>query len=110
MPSSRARKPNRLRRFMWLGIVWVYIAGRLEAMAAQAIAEFNRDGSRSADCANPAARGFPFGMGLNCDSVRFEDTPQKVAMSAAAFRSGVQVYSPFNVTAELGSPARVSVP
>jgi hypothetical protein len=121
MQASQERKPRSRRRLTWLAIIiallaggysaiWFYVAGRIEAMAAQAIAEFNRDGSRSADCANPAARGFPFGMQINCDSVRFEDTPQKLAVSAAAFRSGVQVYSPFNVTAELDSPARVSVP
>jgi hypothetical protein len=121
MQGSQERKPRSRRRFMWLAIVialliggysagWFYVAGRLEAIAASAIAEFNQAGGRSADCANPAAHGFPFGIGLNCDGIRFEDAPQKMALSAAAFRSGVQVYDPFNVTAELDGPARVAVP
>jgi hypothetical protein len=120
MQESQERKPRSRRRWTWLVIVivllaggysavWLYVAGQLEAMAAQAIAEFNRAGGRSADCANPAARGFPFGIGLNCDSIRFEDA-EKMALSAAAFRSSVQVYNPFDATAELDGPARVAVP
>jgi hypothetical protein len=121
MQGSRERKPRYRRRLTWLAIVivllvggysaiWFYVADRLEAMAAQAIVAFNRGGTRSVDCANPAARGFPFGVGLNCDSIRFEDGAQKVAVAAAAFRSGVRVYNPFNATAELDGPARISVP
>ena len=72
---------------------WFYVAGKLEELATQAIARLNRDGT-SADCANLVARGFPFRIGLYCDSVRFEDTPQQVAASAAAFRSLAQVYDP----------------
>jgi hypothetical protein len=120
MSSSQERKPNYRRRFMWLGVfivllfggysaAWFYGAAKLEAVAAQAIAGLNRNGT-SADCANPVARGFPFRIGLYCDSVRFEDTPQKVAASAAAFRSAAQVYDPFQIVAELDSPARLSVP
>lgn len=121
MSAGQERKPGYRRRLTWLAIViallvggysaiWFYVAGRLEAMVAQAVAEFNRDGGRSADCANTAARGFPLGMGLSCDSVRFEDVSQRLAAAAAAFHIGVEFYDPFNVVAELDSPARVSVP
>jgi hypothetical protein len=120
MPSSEVRKPNYRRRFRWLIIfivilfggysaAWFFVAGKLEGFASQAIASLNRDGT-SADCVKPTARGFPFRIGLFCDSVRFEDAPNKVAASAAAFRSAAQVYDPFLIVAELDSPAKVSAP
>jgi hypothetical protein len=120
MPSSELRKPNFSRRFLWLGVfiavlfggysaAWYYFAGKIETIATAAIAGLSKDGT-SADCAKPTARGFPFRIGLYCDSVRFEDQRQNVAASAAAFRSAAQVYDPFHVVAELDSPAAVSAP
>src|ERR1700752_3974366 len=88
MSSSQKRKPNYGRRFMWFAAVivlllgvycaaWFYVAGKIEVFAAEAIAKLNRDGA-SAACTNPVARGFPWGIGLNCDSVRFAGAPQRV--------------------------------
>ena len=119
MASSKA-KPNYSRRFFWLAVfivllfggysvAWFYFAGRLETAAATAIASLNRDGAK-ADCAKPTARGFPFRIGLFCDSVRFDDPQQGVAASAAAFRSAAQIYDPFHVVAELDGPAAVTAP
>jgi hypothetical protein len=118
--SAENRRPSYRNRIMWLGIFvivlfggysagWFYVAGKVEAFARQAITGLNRDGT-SADCANLVARGFPFRIGVYCDSVRFEDAPQKVTASAAAFRSLAQVYDPFHIVAELDSPARISAP
>src|SRR3954469_2239656 len=118
--SAENRRPSYRNRIMWLGIFvivlfggysagWFYVAGKVEAFARQAITGLNRDGT-SADCANLVARGFPFRIGVYCDSVRFEDAPQKVTASAAAFRSLAQVYNPFHIVAELDSPARISAP
>ena len=120
MSLTDERKPSYRNRIIWLGIFvivlfggysagWFYVAGKLEELATQAIARLNRDGI-SGDCANLVARGFPFRIGIYCDSVRFEDTPQQVAASAAAFRSLAQVYDPFRIVAELDSPAQISVP
>jgi hypothetical protein len=120
MTSSEARRPNYSRRFFWLSAAivllvagysaaWFYAAGRLETFAATAIASANGDG-RVVDCAKPTARGFPFRIGLYCDSVRFEDQQQHVALDAAAFRSAAQVYNPFHIVAELDSPAAVTAP
>lgn len=118
--ASSERKPNYSRRFFWLAVfivllfggysvAWYYAAGRLETIATAAIAGFSRDG-RSADCARPTARGFPFRIGLFCDNVRFEDAGRQLSASAAAFRSAAQVYNPFHIVAELDSPATVSAP
>ena len=120
MPSSEGRKPNYSRRFLWLGIfiailfggysaAWFYAAGKVEAFATAAIAALNRDG-KSADCADVTTQGYPFRIGVFCDSVRFDDSSQGVAASAAAFRSAAQVYDPFHIVAELDGPAAISAP
>lgn len=118
--ASSERKSNYSRRFFWLAVfivllfggysvAWYYVAGKLETIATATIAKFSRDG-RSADCAKPTARGYPFRIGLFCDNVRYEDAPRQVSASAAAFRSAAQVYNPFHIVAELDGPATVSAP
>jgi hypothetical protein len=120
MPSSEVRKPNYVRRFVWLAVLiaivfggysigWFYFAGWLRDAAVAQIQAFNGTG-RSAECSNTDARGFPFRIGLFCDSIRFEDPSQNVAVSAGAFRSAAQVYDPFHIVAELDGPAAVSAP
>ena len=120
MPANERRKPNYSRRLTWLGVVivllfggysaaWFYVAAKLEAVAGAAIAGLNHGGT-SADCTNPAARGFPFRIGLYCDGLRYANTDEKVGASAAAFRSAAQVYDPMHIVAELDSPARISGP
>jgi hypothetical protein len=120
MTSSVGRKPNFRRRFFWLSVfivvlfggysvAWFYVAGWLEKFAVTEIARFNQTG-RTANCARPTARGFPFRIGLFCDSVRFEDPGAQVSVSAAAFRSAAQVYDPFHIVAELDSPVAIAAP
>src|SRR5262245_9199426 len=118
MPSSEPRKPNYSRRFLWLAIfivvlfggyslAWYYAAGWVQDFAATQIANLNRDG-RSADCANTTARGYPFRMGLFCDSVHLADPATQLTAAAGAFRSAAQVYDPFHIVAELDGPATIS--
>ncbi len=119
MASSKA-KPNSSRRFFWLTVFivilfggysagWFYVAGQVESLVTSVIAGLNKDGT-SADCTRPTARGFPFRIGLFCDTVRFEDEAQGLKASAQAFRSAAQVYDPFHIVAEVDSPARISAP
>lgn len=117
MPSSDRTKPNYSRRFFWLGVFivvlfggysfgWFWLAGRLEADAKTAIAALNRDGVE-ADCVNPTARGYPFRIGLFCDSVAFSDAAQGISLSAGSFRSAGQIYDPMRLVAELDGPVRI---
>src|SRR3954468_3910931 len=98
MTSSAVRKPIRKRwsfrlaalvvlLFAAYSAVWFYAASRLESLAADQIASFNRSGG-NADCSKPKAKGFPLGMSFSCDSVRFDDPGQQVSLSAAAFSAG----------------------
>ena len=117
MATSDMTKPNYGRRFVWLGITvvllfggyslgWFWLAGRLEAEARTAIAGISREGVE-ADCANPTARGYPFRIGIYCDSVRFSDAAQGVSVEAGSFRSAGQIYDPMRLVAELDGPARI---
>ena len=117
MPSSDRKKPNYSRRFFWLGVFivvlfggyslgWFWLAGRLEAEAKTTITALNRDGVE-ADCANPTARGYPFRIGLYCDSVAFSDAAQGISLSAGSLRSAGQIYDPMRLVAELDGPASI---
>lgn len=115
-----ARRPNFSRRFLWLAIFiavlfggysigWFYLAGKLEAKAANVIESLNRDGV-VAECTNPVAHGFPFRLGVFCDRVAFEDANRGVSLSAGSFRSAGQIYDPARLIAELDGPARIDLP
>src|ERR687897_740456 len=117
MATTDRTKPNYSRRFFWLGVFvvvlfggyslgWFWLAGRLEAEAKTAITALNRDGVE-ADCANPTARGYPFRIGLYCDSVAFSDAAKGISLSAGSFRSAGQIYDPMRLVAELDGPASI---
>lgn len=118
MTSSERRKPNYSRRFGWLTTFivllfggysagWFYVADLLETRAGEAIRNFSANG-REAECTELTAAGFPFRIGLWCDSVRYAD--RRFAIAAESFRSAAQVYDPFHVVAELDSPATLDLP
>ena len=119
MTSSEPAKPKyRRRRFGWLTAFivllfggysagWFYVADIIETRAGQAIKGFSANG-REAECTKLSAEGFPFRIGLWCDSIRYEDA--RFALAAESFRSAAQVYDPFHVVAELDSPATLDLP
>ncbi|MGD9914672.1 MAG: DUF2125 domain-containing protein, partial [Rhizobiaceae bacterium] len=120
MTQSQRRTPNYRRRFGWFGAFiallfggysagWFYLGDMLETKAADALRAFNSNG-REVECVNAEAHGFPFRMGLWCDSLKFADARQGLAVTAASFRSAAQVYNPFHIVAELDSPARLDLP
>src|SRR5690606_33845423 len=72
------------------------------------IADAWRDGNRIA-CENSEVRGFPFRLGLHCDSVLFESAQEGISFAAGAFRSAAQVYQPNFLIGELDGEARLHV-
>ena len=112
--------PNYARRILWLGVGvvvivvlytagWFWLADRLEREASAAL-EALGDRGIEARCENPVARGYPFRLGLFCDSVTFDQPSEQVSVSAGAFRSTGQIYNPSRLVAELDGPAQVSLP
>jgi hypothetical protein len=88
---------------------WFYLAGRLEAQANAAIADLNTDGV-SAECANLTVHGFPFRLGIFCDSLGFADDARGIFAAAGSFRSAAQVYQPAKAIGEIDGPLRLAAP
>lgn len=122
MTSSEAPKPKKSysRRFFWLAVFivilfggysagWYYVADRILQATKVAIAEANRDGV-TAECANPAMHGYPFRIGVYCDSVAYDNSGEQVAFAAGNLRTAGQIYDPARIVAELDGPARLDLP
>lgn len=115
MASSNDRPVTYSRRFFWFALAiaaaiglytagWHYAAGMLEERVGAAVAEANRDGRR-ANCETPVARGYPFRLGIFCQSVMFEDAQAGVRFRARELRSAAQIYQPNFIVGELDGPA-----
>ena len=120
MASSGEGRANYSRRFFWLALsivlaiaaytgAWFYAAARLAEQVETTVATLNEGGSR-ASCENADARGYPFRIGLFCDSVMYENAGEGLAFRAGAFRSAAQVYDPSHIIGELDGPATVAAP
>lgn len=118
--SVDTTRPRYRRRYIWLIVAvvtaialytggWFYVAGIIDGEASKAIASANRNGVRL-NCENSEVRGYPFRLGLNCQSVLFEDAGEGVSFSAGAFRSAAQVYNPTFLVGELDGVARLEAP
>ena len=120
MSSSEPPRPRRSRRFLWLALFilllfagysagWYWMAGNATQRVDEAIARLNSDG-RVAVCENREIGGFPFRLGLTCDSVAYEDDKNHIMMTAGNLRTAAQVYRPLRTVAELDGPLRVEAP
>jgi hypothetical protein len=120
MPSSKVAKPSYARRFLWLALfivvlfggysaLWFTLANRLEKQSQALIASLNSEGA-TAECTNLEVRGYPFRLGLFCDSLDYDDAAKNVSATAGSLRSAAQVYQPQHIVAELDSPLRTSTP
>lgn len=120
MSSSDAQPSRNSRRFLWLFLFilvlfgggsagWYWLAGRATASVDEAIAGLNGDG-RTVTCENREIGGFPFRLGLTCDSVAYEDDTNHIAITAGGLRTAAQIYQPLNTVAELDGPLRIDAP
>ncbi len=105
------------RRFAWLAAAivaviilytggWYYVAGQVDTQVSNAIASANGDGVRL-NCENSQVNGYPFRLGVNCDSILFEQTSEGLSVSAGAFRTAAQVYNPSFLIWEIDGPAHI---
>ncbi|OJF92287.1 DUF2125 domain-containing protein [Pararhizobium antarcticum] len=63
----------------------------------------------SGECDSMDVRGFPFRIGLFCDTVRIDDTRRATSGVFGALRSAAQVYQPGHAIVELDGPAEIRV-
>jgi hypothetical protein len=109
MTSSETPKRG-ARRFIWLavGIMvaigaytagWFWVAGEVEARTAAVIERIRGDGG-NADCAGAEARGYPFRIGLFCQTVNWADR-RGASLRGDGLRTAAQIYNPFHVVGEM---------
>ena len=120
MDAAQERTPNYGRRIAWLAVFivvlvgaysagWYYMAGGVVARTKATIAELNQKGV-TVECANPVARGFPFRLGIYCDSVAYANAADAIGLTAGNLRTAGQIYDPLFFIAELDGPATVATP
>lgn len=122
MPSTTVQNktPNFSRRIKWLGIItaivfalysagWFYIAQEGKRRVDLALANLTRSGT-PVNCEQSEIKGFPFRLGLFCNSVNFEQPQKGIAFSAGQLRSAAQVYDPKRAIVELDGPAQLNLP
>ena len=117
--SSHADTSGVTRKLIWLAIAvvlavalytggWFYAASWVKDRLSQALAA-SEQGTHSASCSNLAVNGFPFRIGVFCDSVGIDDRPSGLSATFGALRSAAQVYRPGHAVIELDGPAQVRV-
>jgi hypothetical protein len=87
---------------------WFYAASWVKDRLSQALAA-STQGTHSASCGDLSVRGFPFRIGVFCDSVGIDDRPSGLSATFGALRSAAQVYRPGHAVIELDGPAQVRV-
>ncbi|AOF91007.1 DUF2125 domain-containing protein [Sinorhizobium sp. RAC02] len=87
---------------------WFYAASWLKDTLNQQLAA-SAQGMHSVSCSNLSVRGFPFRIGLFCDSVGVDDRPSGLSATFGAIRSAAQVYRPGHGVIEIDGPAQVRV-
>lgn len=117
--SSRAETSGVSRKLIRLAVAvvlaialytggWFYAASWVKERLAQELAA-SAQGMHSASCGNLSVRGYPFRIGLFCDSVGIDDRPSGLSATFGALRSAAQVYRPGHAVFELDGPAQVRV-
>ena len=115
-----AGRNGRSRRMIWLGIFvtllfgaytagWFWLAGKIESETPARLADLRQRGV-DVECANPTVAGYPFRIGLYCESISLDQPERALRITAGAFRSAGQIYDPMWVSAELDGPAKFSSP
>lgn len=111
--SGVSRKYVRLAVAVVLAIAlytggWFYAASWLKDRLTQELAASGQ-GLHSASCGNLDVRGFPFRIGVFCDSLAIDDRPSGLSATFGALRSAAQVYRPGHAVIELDGPAQLRV-
>ncbi|MCD2182309.1 DUF2125 domain-containing protein [Rhizobium sp. GN54] len=117
MTSTNGAATSRsARRFWLLGVgvaafvalytaAWFYGADRLKAIVRGQLS----DASVAVACTGLDVRGYPFRIGVFCDSLGLDDSRTGTSASFGALRSAAQVYRPGHAILELDGPAQIRV-
>lgn len=114
--TNGAATSHSARRFWLLGTgvavfvalytaAWFYGADRLKAIVRGQLS----DASVAVACTGLDVRGYPFRIGVFCDSLGLDDSRTGTSASFGALRSAAQVYRPGHAILELDGPAQIRV-
>ena len=84
---------------------WHWGSRQLDQRSEEILARFAENGLY-VDCSEKLITGFPFRLGLHCNSVYAKQTARGDTLSTGEFRSAAQFYAPGRIVAELDGPAR----
>lgn len=115
--SSEKAAPAPNRRFWWLGLciviaiaaysgAWFYLARQLESRSMFFLSELSNR-NVEAQCEALEIRGYPFRLGVFCNSVSADDRLNGASLLTGQFRSAAQVYNPNHIVSELDGPVSV---
>ncbi len=119
-PQQTPRRSAAARAMRWLIALvvvlvlvavggWYWLAGELDRRVASAL-EAAGGGRATVLCENRQIFGFPFRLGLSCDTIAVEAPQNGVSASAGSLRTAAQIYDPRQIVAELAGPALVTAP
>ena len=114
MPSPAHASSPTSRKFAWLAgaiiaggllwsIGWFFFAAKIENHLPATLAQIVGPDA-SAECAQAEVRGYPFRVGLFCETLSYTNTAESITATAGAFRSAAQFYRPQHVVAEIDGP------
>lgn len=88
---------------------WFWAAGKLDETVSTFRETLAGEGKRLS-CNGQDVKGFPFRIGLFCDSVSYADPAGAITVSGGPLRSAAQLYQPGHVVAEWDGPVDLAMP
>lgn len=88
---------------------WYYLANQLHSQVNNEIDRLALQG-KQLQCENQEVKGYPFRVGLFCDTVLYESKSEKTLISTGNLRTAAQFYQPGFLVGELDSPTIIKSP
>ena len=88
---------------------WYFVSSQLSGVINKAMDDLRAKGTEIA-CSGQSISGFPFRIGLFCDSLEIDEQKVGFSLSAGALRTTAVVYRPNLILAELDGPANIIAP
>jgi len=86
---------------------WFYAAAKLEETVNNYKIRLSGQ-NKKLTCGNQQVKGYPFRLGIFCDSIDFEDVANGLRFKSGAIRTVAQAYQPGKILMEIDGPAILS--
>lgn len=114
MPSPAQVSSSSSRKIGWLAVAivagilfwtmgWYFFAAKIDENLPTTLAQIVGPDA-SADCTTADVRGYPFRIGLFCETLTYTNTAEGITATTGALRSAAQFYRPGHVVAEIDGP------